>query len=343
MNRVCVYGICKNEEKKVGDWINSVKDADLICLTDTGSTDNTINIITDFEISKDNELPDGKHVKFIHYEYKQSADFKYFNFGAARQFALKKAKEEIEAWDKYDSEENRWIMVCLDMDETPIDNFINNVRGLLDIIPDNKNFVIPCQGLTKTEDGNYSSQIVTNKIHTCINDIDNTVLQWDRYIHERIVSVNFVENTMTKAKVLNLDNQAIDLNYIHNQDLSKQRSYYESLKDAYELGDHSSLTCIYLAWEAGLHPEVEGSKEDVTKYSYECIKAALNPEDLDYGDWENISQAFINIISRIPVNSIKNINRIKSVPDSYCPESFKKIMSTIFISFFSIFVIFFNF
>lgn len=41
-NKVCVYAICKNEEKFVERWVNSMKEADKIFVLDTGSTDNTV-------------------------------------------------------------------------------------------------------------------------------------------------------------------------------------------------------------------------------------------------------------------------------------------------------------
>ena len=39
--RVCVYAICKNEEKFVDRWMDSMAEADLIVAIDTGSTDKT--------------------------------------------------------------------------------------------------------------------------------------------------------------------------------------------------------------------------------------------------------------------------------------------------------------
>ena len=43
MNRykICVYAICKNEEKFVDKWVDSMSEADLIVVADTGSTDHT--------------------------------------------------------------------------------------------------------------------------------------------------------------------------------------------------------------------------------------------------------------------------------------------------------------
>ncbi|WMJ89989.1 tetratricopeptide repeat-containing glycosyltransferase [Anaerocolumna sp. MB42-C2] len=39
--KVCVYAICKNEEKFVDRWMDSMSEADLIVVTDTGSNDKT--------------------------------------------------------------------------------------------------------------------------------------------------------------------------------------------------------------------------------------------------------------------------------------------------------------
>ena len=48
--KVCVYAICKNESNFINRWYESVKDADYICILDTGSTDNTINEIKKYPI-----------------------------------------------------------------------------------------------------------------------------------------------------------------------------------------------------------------------------------------------------------------------------------------------------
>ena len=41
--KICVYAICKNEEKFVDRWMDHVESADIVVVVDTGSTDNTIN------------------------------------------------------------------------------------------------------------------------------------------------------------------------------------------------------------------------------------------------------------------------------------------------------------
>ena len=40
--KICVYAICKNEEKFIERWVNSMKEADKIYVLDTGSTDKSV-------------------------------------------------------------------------------------------------------------------------------------------------------------------------------------------------------------------------------------------------------------------------------------------------------------
>lgn len=43
--KVCVYAICKNEEAFVNEWMDSMKEADIVIVTDTGSTDKTVEYL----------------------------------------------------------------------------------------------------------------------------------------------------------------------------------------------------------------------------------------------------------------------------------------------------------
>lgn len=47
--KICVYAICKNEEKFIERWYNSMKEADYIVVLDTGSTDNTMKLLQEKE------------------------------------------------------------------------------------------------------------------------------------------------------------------------------------------------------------------------------------------------------------------------------------------------------
>ena len=50
MKKICVYAICKNEEKFVDRWYESVKEADEIYVLDTGSTDNTVQKLKEHNV-----------------------------------------------------------------------------------------------------------------------------------------------------------------------------------------------------------------------------------------------------------------------------------------------------
>ncbi|MBR6690417.1 MAG: glycosyltransferase [Bacilli bacterium] len=49
--KVCVYAICKNEEKFVERWVNSMKEADDIYVLDTGSTDDTVQELKELGVN----------------------------------------------------------------------------------------------------------------------------------------------------------------------------------------------------------------------------------------------------------------------------------------------------
>lgn len=44
--KIAVYAICKNEEQFVDRWMDSMQEADLVIVTDTGSTDHTVARLT---------------------------------------------------------------------------------------------------------------------------------------------------------------------------------------------------------------------------------------------------------------------------------------------------------
>ena len=49
--KICVYAICKNEEKFVNRWFESMKEADEIYVLDTGSTDNTLKKLQELGVN----------------------------------------------------------------------------------------------------------------------------------------------------------------------------------------------------------------------------------------------------------------------------------------------------
>ena len=54
--KICVYAICKNEEKFVSRWVESMKEADDIYVLDTGSTDNTVEKLKSLNVHVKTEI-----------------------------------------------------------------------------------------------------------------------------------------------------------------------------------------------------------------------------------------------------------------------------------------------
>ena len=54
--KICVYAICKNEEKFVRRWVKSMSEADEIYVLDTGSTDNTVNLLKELGVNVKTEI-----------------------------------------------------------------------------------------------------------------------------------------------------------------------------------------------------------------------------------------------------------------------------------------------
>lgn len=85
--KVCVYAICKNESKNVERWYNSMKEADEVVVLDTGSTDNTVQLLKKL----------GAKV--------YSKEYSVFRFDEARNDSLELVPSDCD------------ICVCTDIDE----------------------------------------------------------------------------------------------------------------------------------------------------------------------------------------------------------------------------------
>lgn len=150
MNKVCVYSICKNEEKNIDKWYSCIKDADLIYLLDTGSTDNTLEKLSQYNI------------KFDQCDFSED---KIFDFSKARNKALSKVRELCEGTD--------WVFVSLDLDEFLEENGIQKIKE--NWINEYDTFRLT--GVTENE----GEQTVDHKVHS-----SNLDWKWKRSIHEII-------------------------------------------------------------------------------------------------------------------------------------------------------------
>ena len=231
-NKVCVYAICKNEEKNIDKWVEYVNDADMVCLIDTGSEDKTVEKIKRYY-----------EAGLIHVY--DSISINPFSFCQARNYAYQKAYEYIMKNEDNLNEIENWAFISIDLDEFIEPGGIDAIREAWDF----KNYdtiELGVRSICFDENGKRyveSQSFVHHKVHSWR-------FKWVRDVHEII---QFDDNSKSESewRVKN-----INVYYEHIQDKQKPRDYYLMLKLAFIKGDNSSKTLIYLCWEAYNHNDI---------------------------------------------------------------------------------------
>ena len=161
--KVYVYAICKNESSHVERWYNSVKEADGIYVLDTGSTDNSVDLLKSF----------GVNVTEKHYDT--------FKFDEARNDSLDLVPLDAD------------ICVCTDLDEVLSDNW----RIILESIwKKNTDRLRYQMHFTFNSMGEAISTYYISKIHTRKN------YTWTHPIHEVIsYTGTHKENVLTTESI----------------------------------------------------------------------------------------------------------------------------------------------
>ena len=143
--KICVYAICKNEMKFIDRWFNSVKEADYVCVLDTGSTDGSY-----------------EHLKTLNIISTQKF-YKNFRFDVARNDSMKLIPDDAE------------ILICIDIDEILL-------PGWSKLLKENWNSTTGRARYRYTwnfnEDGSEGVVFLADKIHK------NNHFKWVNPVHE---------------------------------------------------------------------------------------------------------------------------------------------------------------
>lgn len=161
--KVCVYAICKNEEKFVDRWYESVKEADKIFVLDTGSNDNTVNKLKDKGIIVKKEI------------------IKPWRFDVARNKSL----------DMVDNDTD--ICVCVDLDEVFMPGWRKNLENIW-----NKN-TNRCRYIYNWSLDSNNNPIISfyyEKIHSKNN------YKWIHPVHEILKYDQVNENYVSTDKIV---------------------------------------------------------------------------------------------------------------------------------------------
>lgn len=142
--KIVVYAITKNEEKFVDRWINSMKEADEIYVLDTGSTDNTVNLLKENNVNVTQKI------------------INPWRFDVARNESLKLVPNDTD------------ICVCTDLDEI----FESGWRNTLEQIWDDSTTRLAYNYNWLLENNVPKVNFYIEKIHTRNN------YEWTHPVHE---------------------------------------------------------------------------------------------------------------------------------------------------------------
>lgn len=175
--KICVYAICKNEEKFVDRWYDSVKGADYICVLDTGSTDGTIEKLKQYDIIYDQKI------------------ISPWRFDVARNESLKLIPADTD------------IFVCLDLDEVLSPGWIDELKKIYnkDITRFYYKFV-----WNYNEDGSEGIMFFGEKIH-------GRGYKWKYPVHEILTRVDPTPEVRAEVKLCvehHADNTKSRSNYL---------------------------------------------------------------------------------------------------------------------------------
>lgn len=210
--KICVYAIAKNEEKFVNKWCESMAEADEVYVLDTGSTDNTVELLR-----KNN----------VHVETKI---IKPWRFDVARNESLKMIPEDTD------------ICVCTDLDEV-----LN--KGWRKILEENWNKSLTRAYYTYNwsldKNNNPIVSFYNEKIHTR-NDY-----KWTHPVHEvlsyigndvekattidNIILNHYPDYTKSRSNYLNLLEMSVKEDPTDDRNmhyLGREYMYYQKYDDA---------------------------------------------------------------------------------------------------------------
>lgn len=149
--KVVVYAICKNEEKNVELWYNSMQEADEIYVLDTGSTDKTIELLKEYpKVTIKQEI------------------IEPFRFDEARNKSLEMVPEDAD------------VCLCTDIDERFKPGWRKKIEEVW--IPGKTNKGKYMYYWSVNDDGSPGSSFYINKMHSRYGH------HWQHQVHEVLIS-----------------------------------------------------------------------------------------------------------------------------------------------------------
>ncbi len=253
--KICVYAICKNEEKFVDRWMDSMGESDLVVVTDTGSTDGTVEKLR----------ARGAQVYVD--------EVKPWRFDVARNLSLKHVPDDVD------------VCVCTDLDEL----FEPGWRARLNEawLPGTKQAKYLYNWSLKA-DGSPYVQMHYSKVHTPLDFVwRDPVHEWLSYVGEGPKNTVFVEGmvlnhypdaTKSRGSYLPL----LELGVAENPDSDRLRYYLgreymykgdwqkciDTLKEYLKLpsATWNEECCAAMRWIAKAYHQIKSTREAYSWY-----------------------------------------------------------------------------
>ncbi len=167
--KICVYAIAKNESKFIERWYNSVKEADYVCVLDTGSTDDTFEKL--------------KNLNVITKQKK----YKQFRFDTARNDSMKLIPNDAD------------ICVCIDIDEVFVSGW---AKKLKEQWKENTTQARYRYTWNFNEDGSEGIVFMSEKIHK------NNFFKWKHPVHEVLTPTHYFQNNIINIPTIQVNHLA---------------------------------------------------------------------------------------------------------------------------------------
>ena len=190
-NKICVYAICKNELQFVDTWLDSMKEADYICVLDTGSTDGTYEHFCELQKST------YKDKLFV-----SQKEYETWRFDVARNDSMELIPEDAN------------ILVCTDLDEVFESSWATPLRA--NWIEGFHKRCYYAYTWSHDEYGNNGRTFTYDKIHS-------RDWYWKFPVHETLCQKETEIICSDNVESLNLFNT---IHLHHHPDMSKSRGSY---------------------------------------------------------------------------------------------------------------------
>lgn len=238
MNKVAIYAICKNERQFVDKWLESMKEADYICVLDTGSDDDTYEYLIREKVRYPQLIVEQKVID-------------PWRFDTARNESLKLVPEDAN------------ILFCTDLDEVL-------EPGWYKPLVEKWNPKLHSRGeymyaWSHLPDGSDGRVFKYNKIH-------DKCWKWYAAVHEFLMRKNSEGNWSSSYSRTNVCDLCGEIKLHHWPDLTKSRGSYLALLEERVADNDTDYTAkVYLANEYGYRGQYQKSidafKVIIEKYS----------------------------------------------------------------------------